>query len=150
MMRDTNTGAVDFLDFQHNQITALGGAGGIGMEWQALGAGDFSGNTNETDLLMRDTTNGQIDVFNVQNNQIVSAVNLGTIGTSWQSLGIGDFSGVAGEIDLVMRDTSTGHIMAFDIQHDQFFGPGHLMGTVGVDWQNLGVGTPIVPGSPLM
>src|SRR5579863_3507825 len=150
-IRDGNTGAVDLLDVQRNQFVAPPiSIGGIGMEWQILGVGDFSSNANETDILMRDIQNGAIDVFDVQNSQFVGpAITVGGIGTEWQALGVGDFSGNMGETDLAMRDTQTGAIYVFNIQHNEIVGS-HPLGGVGIDWQNLGVGSPLTLGSPLV
>ena len=150
-MRDGNTGAIDLLDIQDNQLVAPPiSIGGIGLEWQALGVGDFSGNANETDLLMHDTQTGAIVVFDIQHNQIVGSSSPGGIGPEWQALGIGDFSGNPGEADLAMRDTQNGSIMVFEIRHNQLAGNPINVGSAGAEWQNLGVGSPLVPGSPLV
>ena len=97
IMRDGNTGNLEFFDIQSNQIVAAGSMGNIGTGWQALGVGDFSGNANETDMIMRDSNTGNIDYFDIQHNQFVAAGSMGNIGTEWQALGVGDFSSIAGE-----------------------------------------------------
>jgi hypothetical protein len=62
--------------------------GAIGMEWQVLGFGDFSGNPNETDMLMRDTNNNALQYYDIQHNQITGSGSMGAIGMEWHSLGI--------------------------------------------------------------
>ena len=34
--------------------------GAVGLEWQFVGVGDFSGNAGETEMLMRDVNNGAL------------------------------------------------------------------------------------------
>ena len=97
IMRDSNTGNLNYFDIQHNQIVGAGSMGSIGTNWQVFGLGDFSGNPGETDMIMRDSNTGNLDYFDIQHNQIVGAGAIGSIGANWQVLGIGDFSGNANE-----------------------------------------------------
>jgi hypothetical protein len=50
---------------------------------------------------------------------------------------------------MIMRNTGNGALEYFDIQHNQIVGAGSL-GSIGTDWHNQGVGSPLVLGSPLV
>ena len=63
LMRDGNTGNIEYFDIASSQITGAGLLGTLGAAWQPLGFGDFSGNANETDMLMRNINNGTIEYF---------------------------------------------------------------------------------------
>jgi hypothetical protein len=89
IMRDTNTGAIEFFDIQHNQFTSVGSMGGIGVNWQVVGFGDVSGLPGEADMIMRDSNTGNFDYFDIQHNQFSTAGALGSVGTDWHTLGVG-------------------------------------------------------------
>ena len=88
LMRNGNTGAFEVYDISNNRITAASGMGQVGLEWQVVGFGDFSGNVNETDMLMRNTNTGAFELYDINNNRIVSAVSLGAVGPEWQVDGL--------------------------------------------------------------
>src|SRR6185437_11205976 len=50
LMRNASTGQFEVYDISNNQITLAAGMGQVGLEWQGVGFGDFSGHANETDM----------------------------------------------------------------------------------------------------
>ena len=50
---------------------------------------------------------------------------------------------------MIMRDSNTGNFNYFDIQHNQIVSAGSL-GSVGTEWHTIGVGSPLVLGTPLV
>jgi hypothetical protein len=62
--------------------------GGVGLEWQVAGFGDFSGNANESDMLMRDSVTGAFEVFDISNNHITHSAAISGVGLDWTVGGI--------------------------------------------------------------
>ena len=91
--------------------------GQVGLEWQVLGFGDFTGNANETDMLMQNTNTGAFEVYDIRNNQIVSAASMGQVGLQWTVAGFADFSGNANETDMLMRNSGSGVFELYDIRN---------------------------------
>lgn len=42
--------------------------GQVGLEWQVSGFGEFSGNTNVTDMVIRNGNTGQLEVYDISGN----------------------------------------------------------------------------------
>jgi hypothetical protein len=57
---------------------------------------------------------------------------------NWQVGGFSNFSSI-GESDMILRNTTTGGLEVYGIGNNQITGAA-FMGTVGLDWQILGVG----------
>jgi hypothetical protein len=103
------------------------------LDWQIIGAGNFSSNPGESDVIMRNTTTGGLEVYDIANNQITGAGFLGTVGLDWQFAGIAPVH-AAGASDLVLRNVNTGAFEVYDIASNQVTGAASL-GQVGSDWQ---------------
>ncbi len=139
LMRDQTNGEFWMDDISGNTITRVTDMGNVGLSWQVLGFGNFSGNAGETDMLMRDTSTGNLELYDIANGQFTGFHNMQNIGTSWQVLGFGDFSGNAGESDMLMRDSATGNLELYDITQNGYTGF-HNMQNIGTSWQVLGFG----------
>jgi hypothetical protein len=109
------------------------------VEWQIVGAGNFSSSPGETDVITRNTSTGGFEVYDIANNQITGAAFLGTVGLDWKVAGFGPISG-AGKSDMVLRNTSTGAFEVYDIANNQITTAASL-GQVGLDWQVGGIAT---------
>jgi hypothetical protein len=88
--------------------------GGVGLNWQFSGVGNFSG-LGESDMLLRNANTGGLEVYDIANNQITNAAFIGTVGLNWQFSGVGNFSGISGETDMLLRNTNTGGLEVYDI-----------------------------------
>ena len=84
--------------------------GQVGLNWQIVGFGDFSGNANETDMLMQNTNTGDFEVYDISNNAVSYAARFGQVDLNWQIAGFGDFSGNPNETDMLVRDSNTGSL----------------------------------------
>jgi hypothetical protein len=124
---------LEVYDISNNQITNAAFIGTVGLNWQFLGVGNFSGVPGETDLLLRNSSTGGLEVYDINNNQLTGAAFIGTVGLDWQFAGIGPVHG-AGESDLVLRNVNTGAFEVYDIANNQLTGAAPL-GSVGLDWQ---------------
>ena len=58
--------------------------GQVGLEWSVAGFGDFSTQSNETDMLMRNINTGAFEFYDISNNQINFR---GTDGAGWPRIG---------------------------------------------------------------
>src|SRR5437899_5422422 len=72
LLRNSNTGGLEVYDIANNAITNAAFIGGIGLDWQFSGVGNFSGVPGETDLLLRNVNTGGLEVYNINNNQLTS------------------------------------------------------------------------------
>ncbi len=88
LMRNSKTGAFEIYDVSNNRITFSSGMGQVGLEWQIVGFGDFSGNAGESDMLMRNSNSGAFELYNIGSNQITNAVSMGQVGTEWSVAGM--------------------------------------------------------------
>jgi hypothetical protein len=111
--------------------------GGVGLNWQFSGVGNFSG-LGESDMLLRNANTGGLEVYDIANNQITNAAFIGTVGLNWQFSGVGNFSGISGETDMLLRNTNTGGLEVYDINNNQIIGAAFI-GTVGLEWQFAGI-----------
>jgi hypothetical protein len=68
LLRDANTGGLEVYDIANNAITNAAFIGSIGLDWQFLGMGNFSGVAGATDLLLRNVNTGGLEVYNINNN----------------------------------------------------------------------------------
>jgi hypothetical protein len=103
------------------------------LNWQIVGAGGFSSNPGETDLIMRNTSTGAFELYDISNNQITSSFSLGAVGLEWQVAGLGPMHG-PGTSDMVLRNVNTGAFQVYDIANNQI-GASASLGSVGLDWQ---------------
>ena len=62
--------------------------GQVGSQWTVAGFADFSGNTNETDMLLRNSATGAFELYDISKNAITSASSIGAVGTTWQGRGV--------------------------------------------------------------
>ena len=100
LMRDGSTGEFWMYDVSGNNVTNANGTdmGNVGLSWQVLGFGDFSGNAGETDMLMRNSNGGALELYDISQWPVLRFSHAwAPVGTSWQVLGFGDFSGNASE-----------------------------------------------------
>ena len=90
LMRNSNTGAFEVFDIVKNNITSFAGPmGQVGSEWTIAGFGDFSGKTNETDMLMRNSNTGVFELFDISNNAIAPmTTQFGQVGLEWSISGV--------------------------------------------------------------
>jgi hypothetical protein len=140
LMRDGSNGAFELYDIGSNfQYTGFHSLGQVGPEWQTVGFADFSGNTDETDMLMRDASTGAFELYDISNNNYSGFHSLGQVGPEWTVAGFGDFSGTAGEVDMLMRNSNTGAFELYDISNNTYTGF-HSMGQVGLEWSVVGFG----------
>ena len=145
ILRNTGTGGLMVYDISNNQITNFAFIGTVGLEWQLVGAGNFSSSPGETDVIMRNTSTGGFEVYDIANNQITGAAFLGTVGLDWKVAGFGPISG-AGKSDMVLRNTSSGAFEVYDIANNQITTAASL-GQVGLDWQVCGIAVDPPTGS---
>jgi hypothetical protein len=144
LMRNSNSGAFDYYDINHNMITAAGSLaitypmGSVASQWTVAGFSDFSGNANETDMLMRNSNTGAFEVYDISHNAITSAASMGAVGLEWTLAGFGDFSGNANETDMLMRNSNTGAFEVYDISHNAITSAASI-GQVGLEWQVGGI-----------
>ena len=110
--------------------------GAVGLNWQFLGVGNFSGR-GTSDMILRDSNTGGLEVYDINNNAITGAAFIGAVGLDWQFSGVGNFSGVPGETDLLLRNSHTGGLEVYDINNNQLTGAASI-GAVGLDWQFAG------------
>jgi hypothetical protein len=150
LLRDSNSGQLEIYYVSDNSTgsdasgasttsNAAISLGQVGLDWQTVGFGSFSGNANETDMLMQDTNTGAFEVYDINNNAVSSAAAMGQVGLNWQVAGFGDFSGNANETDMLLRDSNTGTFEVFDISHNNIT-LATSMGQVGLNWQIAGFG----------
>ncbi len=111
--------------------------GQVGLEWQVVGFGDFSGHANETDMLMRNRNTGAFELYDIANNQITFAGPMGQVGLEWQVVGFGPMGG-SGTSDMLMRNTNTGAFEVYDIVNNQITAAAS-MGEVGTEWSVAGI-----------
>ena len=139
-MQDSNTGQFEVYDISNSAITGAASVGQVGLEWQVVGFGEFSGNANEFgDMLIRNSNSGAFELYDVSNNQITAAVDLGEVGLEWSVIGFADFSGNAGEHDMLMRNSNSGALEYYDISDSTITAAGS-MGQIGLEWQVAGFG----------
>ena len=136
-MRNRNTGVFEIYDISNNQLTSAAPMGQVGLEWNVVGFGDFSGNANETDMLMRNTGTGTFEIYDISHNQLTSAAPMGQVGLEWQVAGFGPING-GGTSDMLMRDSITGALEVYDIAQNQLTSAG-AMGQVGLEWSVAGI-----------
>ena len=147
VMRNSNSGTFEVYDISNNQITSAASMGQVGLEWSVAGFGDFSTQSNETDMLMRNTNTGAFEFYDISNNQITSAGPMGQVGLEWSVAGFqGDFSGNANETDMLMRNSNTGVLEVYDIRGNTITSAA-AMGQVGLEWQFVGFGPISSPGA---
>src|ERR1700745_2754701 len=100
-----------------NNITGAAFLGTVGMDWQGMGFGNFSG-LGGSDMILRNVNTGGVEVYDISNNQITGAAFMGTVGLNWQFSGVGNFSGL-GETDMLLRDSISGGLVVFDLNKNQ-------------------------------
>jgi hypothetical protein len=105
--------------------------GTVGLNWQVVGFGNFSGNPGETDMILRNTGTGAFELYDIANNTITAAFSLGAVGLNWQFAGIAPIH-APGASDLVLRNVNTGAFEVYDIAGNTLIGAASL-GTVGAD-----------------
>lgn len=145
LMRNSNTGEFEVYDVSNNQVTFAGSMGQVGLEWQTVGFGDFSGHANETDMLMRNSNTGAFELYDITNNQITFAGPLGQVGQEWQVVGFGPMGG-GGASDMLMRDTNAGSFEIYDIENNRIISA-EPMGQVGSEWSVAGLTADAQEGS---
>jgi hypothetical protein len=62
--------------------------GAVGLDWQVVGFGNFSGNANETDMILRNSNSGALEVYDIANNALTGAYSGGAVGLNWEVGGI--------------------------------------------------------------
>jgi hypothetical protein len=140
MLRNSSTGQFYIYDISGGAITGSSSPFTISdMAWAPVGFGNFSGNTNETDMMLRNSSTGQFYIYDFQNNQFTAAYNFGTVGLDWQVAGFAPIHG-AGASDMLLRSASTGEIYDYEISGNQLVGAVSL-GTVGTDWSVAATGS---------
>jgi hypothetical protein len=93
LMHNTNTGTFEYYDISHNAITAAGSmavtypTGTVASQWVVAGFGDFSGNSNETDMLLRNSNTGAFEVYDISRNAITSFTAMVQVGLDWTVAG---------------------------------------------------------------
>src|SRR5262245_60421557 len=137
LLRSATTGGFEVYDITNNNITGAALLGTVGLDWQAMGFGNFS-SLGENDMILRNVNTGGVEVYDIRNNQITGASFLGTVGLNWQFSGVGNFSGL-GESDMLLRSADTGGLEVYDIANNQITNAAFI-GTIGLDWQFSGVG----------
>jgi hypothetical protein len=145
LLRNSDTGAFEIYDISKNKLNgpvALNSLSMLGLDWQVAGIGDFSGKTNETDLLLRNTKTGAFEIYDVSDDKVTGAHALGPLSLDWQVVGVGDFSGNVNETDLLLRNSDTGAFEIYNISNNKLSGPVTLnsLSMLGPDWQVAGVG----------
>jgi hypothetical protein len=133
-------------DISNNRITNSAFIGTVGLNWQIVGAGGFSSNPGEADLIMRNTSTGAFQGYDISNNQITSSFSLGTVGLEWQVAGFGPMHG-PGTSDMILRNVNTGAFQVYDIANNQIVASASL-GQVGLDWQLGGFAADRLAASP--
>ena len=153
ILRGANTspavaGQYEIYDIGSNAILAGYSLGAVGVDWQAMGFGNFSGMPGETGMILRNSYTGGVEVYDINNNQITGAAFIGTVGLEWQFSGVGNFSSIPGESDLLLRNVNSGAFEVYDIANNQLTEAAPL-GTVGLDWQlgGFAVDPPTVSGT---
>src|SRR5262249_18789535 len=122
--------------------------GTVGLEWQVMGFGNFSG-LGENDMILRNVNTGGGQGYDIRKKQNIGPHFMGTVGPRWKFSGVGHFSGHATS-DMILRDTGigggtdgggpgTGGLEVYNINNNQITGAAFI-GTVGLDWQFSGVG----------
>jgi hypothetical protein len=139
LMRNSSTGEFWMYDVANNNVTAVTDMGNVGLSWNVLGFGDFSGNAGETDMLMQNSANGELELYDISNGQFSGFHALGPVGSPWAVADFADFSGNAGETDMLMRNSATGEFELYDIADNQLTAA-HDLGNVGTSWSILGFG----------
>jgi len=144
-VRNSNTGGLQVYEISNNQITGSAFLGTVGLDWQFSGVGNFSGVSDESDLLLRNRSTGALQVYNINDNQITGSASLGNVGLDWQFAGVTSVSGVSAS-DLILRNVNTGAFQVYNIANNQLTGSASL-GSVGMDWQLGGFGStgPVPP-----
>jgi len=133
VLRNSNTGAFQVYDISNNAIVSSSSLGTVGLNWQVVGFGNFSGNPGETDMILRNPGTGAFELYDIANNTITAAFSLGTVGLNRQFAGIAPIH-ASGASDLVLRNVNTGAFEVYDIAGNTLIGAASL-GTVGLDWQ---------------
>jgi hypothetical protein len=138
LLQNTSTGQLDIYYVASGADTAIS-LGEVGLNWQAVGFGDFGGHANETDMLMQNTSNGSFEIYDISNNAVTFAGPMGQVGLNWQIAGFGDFSSNSNETDMLMRNSNTGTFELYDISNNNI--PlATSIGAVGLNWQVAGFG----------
>jgi len=120
----SSTGDYAIYDFVHNAAPAAHLLTNIGLPWQTVGLGNFSG-SGTSDMLLRNTTTGVFEIVDVSNNNASAPIVSGAVGLEWQVAGFGDFSGHPGETDMLMRNSNNGAFELYDFSNNgvPFAGP---------------------------
>ena len=142
LLQNTDTGAFEIYHISDDKLigpVALNSLNMLGLDWQAAGVGDFSGNVNETDVLLRNTTSGAFEIYDINGDKLTGQHALRPASLDWQVAGVGDFSGNANETDVLLRNSDTGAFEIYDISDNKLTGIAALK-MIGLDWQVAGVG----------
>ncbi|HJT32261.1 MAG TPA: hypothetical protein VJ783_09485, partial [Pirellulales bacterium] len=134
----SSTGDYAIYDFVHNAAPAAFLLTNIGLPWQTVGLGNFSG-SGTSDMLLRNMTTGSFEIVDVSNNNASTPILLGNVGLQVQVAGFGDFSSNPGETDMLMRDTRNGDFELYDFRNNGVpFAT--ALGNVGLQVQVFGFG----------
>jgi len=143
-----NAGVFEIYNISNSVVTSATSLGQVGLEWQVLGFGDFTGTPGESDMLLRLTSGpnaGNLEVYDISKNAVTSAAAMGNVGLEWTVAGFGDFSGNANETDMLMRNSNTGAFELYDISNNKVTSASALaiaypMGTAASQWTVAGFG----------
>jgi len=142
-------GAFVVYDIRNNSVLSVQNLYQIGLAWNVAGFEDFSGNTNETDMLLRNSTTGAFQLFDISKNTVMSASALAItypsgVFSDWTVAGFGDFSGnITNNIaasDMLLRNSSTGAFEVYDNINGTINLTGSSAGVVGSPWTVAGFG----------
>jgi hypothetical protein len=103
---------------------------------QVVGYGNMTGD-GWSDLVTRSNT-GVLIVSELRNNQIVGLPTAGAVGLEWGLVGFADIDS-SGQQSMILRNSNSGGIEAYKYDNSTGYLKGTSLGTVGTDWQNVGV-----------
>ncbi len=108
--------------------------GGVAMNWQIDGTGDFNGD-GKSDILWTNTSTGDRYVWLMNGTTLSSAVYLGGVPTNWQISGTGDFN-ADGQSDILWTNTSTGDRYVW-LMNGTTLSSAVYLGGVPTNWQEI-------------
>ena len=122
------------------QGNTLTGGGAVtpnpGPTWQAIGTGDFNGDSH-SDILFQNTSTGQVSIWEHGGAQRIGGGPVSPDpGPSWRAIGTGDFNH-DGLSDILFQNASTGQVSIWEMSGNKLIGGGPVSPDPGPTWHAI-------------
>jgi hypothetical protein len=136
LWRDSGTGEVNLWTIDGPGAGQTHGqtVGHLGLDWQAVGQGDFNGDGRQ-DILWHDNATGDVMIWEMNGAQVMAQQSIAALGPQWKVGDVLDANG-DGKADIVWRDSNTGQVVLWDMNG---FNVTHanVLGAVDNAWQSV-------------